>query len=360
MIASRIVHQLPPSYNNPRNSEGSFIRAKNGNILFAYSRYTGTSNHDHATCDVAMIRSSDEGESWSDLEIIATAAFFGTKNIMSVSAVEQLNGDVAFYFLIKENDFTTTIGRAVSSDGESFKCERCTANFSPNYYVINNDRFVRLKSGRLIAPASFITAEENIRNTEQHEHFPFRTTLLYSDDDGASFNAVEWNYTINNKNSNTVARGLQEPGIIEREDGTLYLWARTGVGCQFESESDGSVECFSEPTWSAFTAPDSPMQIKKYDGAYYAVYNPIPLYNGRKYVKGVWGRTPLVIRKSTDGRAYGDLNIIEDDETRGYCYPAIFKANDGNLLLAYCRGNAEDGNTLCRIGITKIEISSIN
>lgn len=353
----RLLHEIIPSQNNPRNSEGAFIRAKNGDILFAYSRYTGTSNHDHASCDIAMIRSSDEGESWSDPKVIATAEFFGTKNIMSVSALEQENGDIGFYFLIKENDFTTTVGRAVSRDGASFVCERCGADFAPNYYVINNDRFVRLKSGRIIAPAAYITAEENIRSTETRERFPYRTTLLYSDDDGKSFKAVGWSYTVHNTNCND--RGLQEPGITEREDGSLFLWMRTGIGYQLESESLGDIEKFSEPTWGSFTSPPSPMQIKEYDRAFYAVYNPIPNYSGRVTAEGSWGRTPLVMRKSLDGRTYGRLNIIEDDERRGYCYPAIFKTDDGCLLLGYCRGSSDDGNTLCRLGISKIDIETV-
>ena len=356
-METRILRQIPPSENNPRNSEGAFIRGKHGEILFAYSRYTGESHHDHASCDIALIRSYDEGESWSEPQIIATAAFFGTKNIMSVSAVEQKNGDIGFYFLIKENNYTTTIGRAVSSDGVNFNCGRCIADFEPNYYVINNDRLVRLKDGRIVAPAAFITAEENERDTFTHEHFPYRTTLLYSEDDGESFKRVGWEYSINNKNHS--ARGLQEPGMIERDDGSVFLWMRTGIGYQLESESAQGIESFSIPTWGSFTSPDSPMQIKEYDGVYYAVYNPIPNYNGRVCPKGVWGRTPLVIRKSTDGRTYGELNIIESEESRGYCYPAVFKTNDGCLLLGYCRGSEADGNTLCRLGISKIKLAEI-
>ncbi len=356
-MKTRLVHELPPSENNPRNSEGSFVRGKNGDILFAYSRYTGESIHDHAACDIALIRSSDEGESWSEPTVIAPASFFGTKNVMSVSSLIQKNGDIAFYFLIKENNFTTTVGRAVSSDGDSFVCERCEADFEPQYYVVNNDRLVRLKSGRILAPAAYITAKENIRDTDAHEHFPYRTTLLYSDDDGKSFKRVSWNETI--YNTNYVARGLQEPGIIELGDGSLFLWMRTGVGCQYESMSNGDIESFSRPVGGRFTGPDSPLQIKEYDGVYYAVYNPIPNYNGRENKKSTWGRTPFVIRKSDDGDNYGKLNVIENDETRGYCYPAIFKTNDRALLVGYCRGSADDGNTLCRLGISKIAIDTI-
>jgi hypothetical protein len=182
--------------------------------------------------------------------------------------------------------------------------------------------------------------------------------MLYSDDDGESFQRVGWEYTSVHRGN--AQHGLQEPGIIEYGDGTLFCWMRTNYGCQFECESDGDIENFTTPHPGSFTSPLSPMQIKEYDGVIYTVYNPIPNYNGRINQDGTWGRTPLVIRKGTSRSSLGTLNVIEDDQSRGYCYPAIFKTNDNSLLVAYCRGNASDGNTLCRLGITKIDIDSIN
>ncbi len=77
--------------------------------------------------------------------------------------------------------------------------------------------------------------------------------------------------------------------------------------------------------------------------------------------RGPGGRTPFVLRKSTDGgKTFGKLNIIEDDPNRGYSYPAMFQTNDGRLLLGYCRGDGiTDGNNLCRLGIAEVEIASI-
>lgn len=353
----QLTHQIPPTENNPRNSEGAFLRGKRGEILFAYSRYTGTSNDDHATCDIALIRSTDEGVTWSEPQIIAPASFFGVANVMSVSALIQQNEDLAFYFLIKENDFSTTLGRAVSSDGENFLTERCHLEATPGYYVINNDRLVRLKSGRILAPAAYMTSQENEEHTATKKPITSRAMLLYSDDDGATFRATGWKYRTYDKINEYY--GLQEPGVIEYEDGSLYYWMRTNYGCQYESESNGDIEQFTTPHAGQFTSPASPMQLKAYDGIVYTIYNPIPNYNGRINQEGTWGRTPFVLRKSTDGKTFGPLNVIEDDESRGYCYPAIFKTNDNSLLVAYCRGDGKDGNTLCRLGIAKIEIDSI-
>lgn len=353
----KLLHQIPPMENNPRNSEGAFIRGKKGEILYAYSRYTGDSCHDHASCDIALISSFDEGRTWSDPRIIAKASEYGTKNIMSVSALELLDGRIAFYYLVKivieGGAVISGIARSVSEDGINFVNEICEIQADTAYYIVNNDRMVRLKNGRILVPTAYIPKDDNYGESV----VPLVTSCLYSDDDGKTFKKA--NFDLESAYGNNRNVGLQEPGVIERENG-LYLWMRTEYGTQYESFSANGVDGFCAPTPSIFTAPCSPMQIKAYDGVTYAVYNPIPNYNGRKNAKGTWGRTPFVIRKSVDGgKTFGPLNIIEDDETRGYSYPAIFKTNDDRLLIGYCRGDEVDGNNLCRIGIAEIEIASI-
>ena len=352
-----LLHQLPPAENNPRNSEGAFIRGKNGEILFAYSRYTGESCHDHAACDIALIVSNDEGRTWSEPRIIATAAEYGAENIMSVSALELLDGRIAFFYLVKDDIgngvLVLNLARSVSEDGINFTNERCVIDASPAYYIVNNDRLVRLKSGRILAPTAYILRDE----FHGRSVVPYTTSCLYSDDDGATFKKANFDlesaYGINWK------YGLQEPGVIEREDG-LYLWMRTDYGTQYESFSANGVDGFSEAHPSIFTSALSPMQMKEHEGVIYTVYNPVPRYNGRAMSEGTWGRTPFVLRKSTDGgKTFGPLNTIEDDPTRGYSYPAMFFTNDNRILLGYCRGDGVDGNNLCMLGICDIEIDTI-
>ena len=59
------LHHIAPGKGNPRNSEGAFITLKDGRIAFVYSRYNGDSADDHAYCEIAVITSSDLGETWS-------------------------------------------------------------------------------------------------------------------------------------------------------------------------------------------------------------------------------------------------------------------------------------------------------
>ena len=357
MIA-RLVHQIPPAKGNPRNSEGAFLRGKKGEILFAYSQYSGESCHDHASCNIALITSFDEGESWSEPRIIAPASFFGTKNVMSVSAMTLRDGALAFFFIIKENDLSTSIGRAVSQDGESFVCERCTLHAPTAYYVFCNDRLIRRKNGQLLYPCAYVTVE-NILKWDQCPTASTATCMV-SDDDGRTFYKASFDHVSTDPVNERY--GFQEPGICEREDGSLYYFARTGYGRQYEAFSMGDVNEISFPRPSEFTSPDSPMQIKVFGEETYAVYNPVPRYNGSRATekKGTHGRTPFVLRRSLDGgRSFGELNVIEDDPSRGYCYTAMLRTEDGCLLLGYNRGDAVDGNMLCRLGIAKIEIKSL-
>lgn len=353
----RLVCDLPPRDGNPRNSEGAFLRAPSGEILFAYSAYSGTSWHDHAACNIKMIRSRDEGETWSDPEMIAAAEFFGTENVMSVSALTQKDGSLAFYFLIKENDGTSTLGRTVSTDGgKTFTPERVKWNVPSAYYVINNDRLVRTSDGKIIAPAAYYPPHKS----EYGIYNPAITVLLISDDDGASFRMHPYARLVTGDAVNR-KRGMQEPGIIELSKGIFRIWMRTGAGYQYHSFSFDNLGSFTSPEPSEFTSPDSPMQIVRFnENTLYAVYNPIPNYNGRQYPRWSAGRTPFVVRKSTDnGKTFGELNVIEDGGDRGFCYPAVFFTADGSMLCAYCRGNEADGVCLARLGISKIPLDEI-
>lgn len=354
-MKKKLVLEILPTKGNARNTEGAFLRAPNGDILFAYSRYNTGGGCDDSPCDIAMIRSSDEGETWSEPLIVAEASFYGVKNIMSVSGMTLKDGRLCWFFLIKENDGSSTIGRSVSADGISFVPSRCECKFLRNYYVVNNDRFIRLEDGRIAAPA----AKHDVGLASADRKFtygydPAVDVILVSEDEGGSFTCLRPRISLSlNQNLST---GMQEPGLLECGGGRYYLWARTNLGCQYECWSFDGLNSFTPPEPSQFTSPCSPMQVKRLGDAVYTVYNPIPNYNGRVLLE--WsGRTPIVIRKSTDGgKTFGPLNVIADRPDFGYCYPALFETNDGALLCGYCCGGAPDGGCLSRLNIMKMRI----
>lgn len=95
--------ELPPGPDNPRNSEGSFVSLRDGRILFAYSRFSGTSGGDNATADIAARYSSDMGRSWTtNDEIIVRNE--GGMNVMSVSLLRLQSGEIALFYVRKNSE----------------------------------------------------------------------------------------------------------------------------------------------------------------------------------------------------------------------------------------------------------------
>jgi len=103
-MKSEIVLPMPATPGNPRNSEGSFITLAHGDILFAYSRYTGESWSDHASADIATRVSHDAGKTWSSEDRILVANEGGC-NVMSVSFLRLQDGRIALFYIRKNSFF---------------------------------------------------------------------------------------------------------------------------------------------------------------------------------------------------------------------------------------------------------------
>lgn len=351
---------------NPRNSEGSFLRLRDGRIAFAYSRYSGNSSNDHAYAEIACLYSSDNGETFGDERILVrprAEAEFDETNCMSVSLLRLNNGDVGLFYLLKRHNIVSEVLLRRSSDEtETFgEPTLCAAGDMPGYYVINNDRIVKTESGRLIVPVAHHPSAMGYRGKISCDG---RSTAAFygSDDDGVTWRRLSaWLALQSGAYSNT---GLQEPGLIELTGGVLYAYFRTDLGRQYESVSiDGGVS-WSPVQPSRFTSPASPMLIKRneYSGKLYAVWNPVPEYFGRPEPR-IWtgGRTPLVIAEGAfdeRGLRFNEPRIIEDDPNAGFCYPALMFTGEHEAVMAYCAGGVgeHDESCLVRTRIRKISL----
>jgi hypothetical protein len=265
-------------------------------------------------------------------------------------------GDIGLFFIVKRPNGSSEYALCRSADeGQSFKhCVYCIPDQYSGYYVINNCRVLRTSSGRWIVPAALHRKSE----VQGGYRMDGRATAYFfgSDDDGKTWRELPGCVTLSNCSySNT---GLQEPGVLELANGCLYAYFRTDRHVQYESFSPDNGRTWTAAQPSRFTSPVSPMKIARnpYSGVYYAVWNPVPNYNGRKLSKYGWGRTPLAIAHSEDGLTFSEPVMIEDDPERGYCYPAIFFLDERTILLAYCSGGEKDKACLCRTTIKKISL----
>ncbi len=359
-MTSRIIRDLPPTKNNNRNSEGAFISLSDGRILFAYSRYGNEGYDDGAAADIYGIISDDNGESFGEPFPMLTHNQYGVENIMSVSLMRMENGDIGMFFLPKWDTNQCVAYLVRSSDEGKTWSEPVLCSEDSGYFIVNNDRVIRCKNGRLVMPSSLHRNECKINEKGAKVFSKFYPGVLYiftSDDDGRTWNTTAKEIPI--PPSGGCETGVQEPGVIELSDGRLWCYIRTDTGRQYETFSEDFGATWSDPLPSYFTSPISPLSMKRLsDGRLLAVWNPIPIYNGRtQHVDGIWtgGRSPLVMALSNDdGKTWGELIPIETDEKSGFCYTAIFETADNSVLLAYCAGGPEDGINLNRLRIRKL------
>ena len=63
-----------------------------------------------------------------------------------------------------------------------------------------------------------------------------------------------------------------------------------------------------------------------------------------------------MIADSADGVRFSEMYTLENDETRGFCYPALYFLDEKTALISYCSGGDTDGCCcLNRTTIGKIE-----
>lgn len=331
----REVLFLAASKKTPRNGEGSFIRLQNGNLMFAYTDFSGDDWEDDAVAHISALISGDEGETWSDKKVLFEKPA-ESKNIMSFSFLRMNNGDIGAFYIIKNADGTDKIVLTRSADeGESWSepvnCLDCLD--VQDYYVINNDRVIKLKNGRIILPLARHTVL-----TEHKDFMPGEICFVVSDDDGYSWRKTETELKCPFKNNHD---GYEEPGLYELSDGRVWCYIRTSLGFQYEAFSNDGGITWSEPAPNMFfSSPCSPMLVKDCGEYTLAVFNPVPEHALRPESEP-WGRTPYVIAVNSDkGKTFSKERIfyIEDDLGNGYCYPAIIEVN-GGFLVAYYHSN---------------------
>lgn len=330
-----LVLLLPARSDNSRNSEGAFTTLRDGRILFAYSHYVGDDWQDHARAVIASRESSDGGRSWSKEDRVLVANE-GDCNVMSVSFLRLHDRRLALFYVRKNSTLDCRLRMRVSDDEGITWGEPVLCNPAEGYFVTNNDRIVQLASGRLVAPAAYHRPKRADGDVQSGIDSHGEAVFFLSDDSGRTWRESRQRARVGAE----IKSGLQEPGVIERRDGSLYGWARTDAGQHWEFESRDGGETWTGPRPSRFRAPCSPLSIRNVGSAakpiWLAIWNePDP---GRPGEPSSWGRTPLVAAWSRDeGATWSPAVALEDDRARGFCYTAIHRADDA-ILLAYCCG----------------------
>ncbi len=358
------VFFLKTGKGNPRNGESTMLRLADGRILFAFTEYRDDNRADHAEANISACYSADEGETWTSPAVILKKPK-DAQNIMSPSLIRLTDGAIGMIYLRKDvhaDRGVTCMPFFIRSEnegktwGESVPC-----GFPLGYYCAVNDSALVTRDGRIYVITSYTGPRRDVLKQMDPPPIPHPSDirLTYSDDNGKT-------WTVHPKIFHSPyedRHGLYEPGLFEHEDGTLWMYARTCFGHQYQSLSYDRGETWTpvEPNFR-FTTPDSPMRVKRVGRYVAAVYNPMG-YNCMFPATEAWGcpkRTPIVVSLSDDdGKSLNDPSVVphhggfrqvarntyflEDDLSDSYCYPSILEVRDGFLVSYY----HSDGNVDC-------------
>ena len=338
------VLSLDPSPANPRNSEGDFIRLRDGRLLFVYTHFTGDSS-DFGTSHLAGRFSEDGGRTWTNDDILVLANE-GAVNTMSVSLLRLQDGRIGLFYLVKGTGHTCMPFVRFSGDEAGSWGDRVPCAAQPGYYVVNNARVVQLASGRILVPA----AKHPVHDGELDQRSA--AFCFLSDDAGATWRPSK-PMLEGPPDSRT---GLQEPGLVECADGRLLMLARTDQGCQFQSHSDDGGITWSPAQPTGIASPVSPATLARIPGK----DTLLMVWNNHHHLppNERHNRTPLTIAFSEDnGLSWGRARTLEEAPDGWYCYTAVAFTEEA-LLLAYCAGDAQAGR-LNRTRIVRIPLADL-
>lgn len=316
-LNAQYVLSIPLEEGNPRNSEGSIVLLKNGDLLFIYTHFSGKRGGDHDTARLDSRRSSDGGKTWTqqDQTVLHNE---GKMNIMSVSLLRLASGEIAMFYLVKEHPGDCRPYMRLSTDEGKTWGPRILCIPDESYNVVNNDRIIQLESGRILMP---VACHAYYGKNAYDYDWNAETFCMYSDDKGKTW-----------KKSHAVERQkttFQEPGLVVLADGKILMYIRTNMDCQYYSISSDGGETWSPAVPSCLDSPLSPAQIKRIPGSdrLLAVWNPLTPSKKRS------GMDVAVL--SPDASKVIARKYIEKTDKNNFQYPHILFVDSNNVLVGY-------------------------
>lgn len=165
-------------------------------------------------------------------------------------------------------------------------------------------RPVVLRSGRIVLPA--------------YDERDWTGVCYLSDDHGKTWRPSD---------SISAPTGCIQPAVVERRDGSLCAYLRTGGpgGCIWQSTSKDGGETWSECRETRFPNPNSGLDlIRCHDGRWVLACNPL-----------THGRGKLSVAVSADEGQSWSETVLEEEAGQEFSYPALLQAHDGHVHLLY-------------------------
>lgn len=300
---------------NPRYTEGSVIELKNGSLLFAITEFIG-SGTDFSTGQVIGRESRDAGRTWSRPRVLQKNT--GQQNVMSVTLLRLSPSRIAMFYLEKNSHADLHMYVRFSDDETKTFGDRVLVTAGKGYHIVNNDRIIRLKNGRLLVPVSYA------RDIKDRKRNHITSHCVFSDDDGLTWKRSKGTV-------NLPKRGAMEPDCVQLRDGRILMILRTQLGYIAGSYSIDSGDTWSEPRSLGVRAPEAPATIRRIPST-----NDLVLIWNHTWKEGAGHggkRTPLTSAISKDeGQTWQHIQNLEPDPTKTFAYTSLTFLKDRALL----------------------------
>lgn len=323
----------------PRHSEASIIQLADGRLLLAWSRFfnqAGEPNRaveatpslpqyiqtDNLKAHIAGIFSADGGHTWSDEHVLIENN--AGLNVMSPAFARLADGNIALMYSHRDSSASACRMFCRSTDeGKTWSLPQPITH--AGYITACHDRLTVLASGRLIAP---------LHTTEDwHAHYLY-VRIAWSDDCGVTWHIgdpIQLPHV-----SDSGESGCNEPGVVQRADGSLLLILRTAMGTIYRAESNDDGETWHDLRSLEVVAPVAPSLLRRIPNS-----NDLLLiwnwhYNWKESLGGV--RRPLACAISMDDGnswAWSHRKILEDEPSFTFSYPSCTFVGDEALITYY-------------------------
>jgi len=336
----------PADASHSRRSEASLVARRDGRVLLAYGRHTGPHDPGYARLkservvrygggsaierdndfgEIVAVLLDAEGRRLTDERVLVPAPPDGL-NAMSPALRRLPDGRLGMLYSHRVGTRVASRHFLTSTDeGETWSKPIIVAE--GGYKTGCHDRFTVLSTGRLLAPC---------HGGEDFDSHYRQVWVARSDDLGASWRTgrvievpkVTW------PDGQFMESGCNEPGLVERADGTLLMTLRTALGTQFCTESGDHGETWSPPRTLEVPSPNAPAHLSRLPGSDHLLLVWTPNYDARAPMNG--HRHTLLACISTDGGRswpHARRRVLVHDPSRNTDYPAVFFHRDEAWLV---------------------------
>lgn len=360
----------PADEAHSRRSEASLVARRDGSVLCAYGRHTGPDDPGYARLKServtryaggsAIERDNDFGEIVTvrldaqgrpvDGERVIVPAPAGGLNSMSPALRRLPDGRLGLLYSHRQSTRVAS-RRFRTSDDDGATWSEPVIVAEGGYKTGCHDRFTLLADGRLLAPC---------HGGDDFDSHYRKTWVAWSDDLGAHWRtgtAIE-TPKLSWPDGRFMESGCNEPGVVQRSDGSLLMTLRTAMGTQFCCESSDRGETWSAPRTLEVPSPNAPAHLSRLPGSDDLLLVWTPDYDPRAPLNG--HRHTLLACVSTDGgRSWPHVRrkVLVHDPSRNTDYPAVFYHGHEAWIVARQSDHAEVIKGRMSTGLMRVPLS---